>query len=101
MSTDSSIPIALQMYTLREAAAKDFSGTLREVAEIGYDGVELAGDGGLKAPELKDLLASLGLRLARSHVPLDRLENDLEAALDYHQELGCPFVVCPYLPENR
>jgi sugar phosphate isomerase/epimerase len=35
-----SIPIALQLYTLREETQKDFTGTLEKVAEIGYEGVE-------------------------------------------------------------
>ena len=39
------IPIALQLYTLRDLTAKNFIGTLKEVAEIGYDGVEFAGYG--------------------------------------------------------
>ena len=37
------IPIALQLYTLRNETARDFAGTLREVAKIGYAGVEFAG----------------------------------------------------------
>ena len=35
-------PIALQLYTLRDQLARDFEGTIRRVAEIGYAGVETA-----------------------------------------------------------
>ena len=42
------IPIAVQLYTVRDLAAKDFPGTLKEVARIGYKSVELAGYGNLK-----------------------------------------------------
>jgi sugar phosphate isomerase/epimerase len=35
--------IALQLYTLRDETADDFPGTLRKVAELGYQGVEFAG----------------------------------------------------------
>lgn len=35
--------MALQMYTLRNE--RDFTATLHKVAELGYDGVELAGYG--------------------------------------------------------
>jgi sugar phosphate isomerase/epimerase len=95
------IPIALQMYTLRNESARDFAGTLREVAEIGYAGVEFAGTGGLSAAELRGLLDDLNLRAAGSHTGLDALEGDLNAALDFTQAIGSEFVVCPYLPEER
>ncbi|MGC8667929.1 MAG: sugar phosphate isomerase/epimerase family protein [Chthonomonadales bacterium] len=95
------IPIALQMYTLREEAAKDFRGTLRRVAAIGYAGVELAGTGGLAATELKAVLDDLGLAVAGSHVGLDQLENNLAEVLRYNVALGNRYVVCPYLPEDR
>jgi len=94
-------PIALQMYTVRDDAARDFAGTLKAVSRIGYEGVELAGNGGLSAGALRTLLTDLNLRIAGSHVSLDQLENSLEAALDYHSELGCSHVVCPWLPESR
>lgn len=38
-----SLPIALQLYTVRDEMAKDFAGTLRAVAAIGYKYIEFAG----------------------------------------------------------
>ena len=95
------IPIALQMYTLRNETGKDFAGTLREVAKIGYAGVEFAGTGGLGAPELRRLLDDLNLRVAGSHTGLEVLEGSLTAALDFSQAIGNEYLVCPYLPEER
>jgi sugar phosphate isomerase/epimerase len=95
------IPIALQLYTLREQAAEDFVGTLRRVAEIGYAGVEFADYGGLSAPELKALLDELGLRAAGSHVALPLLENELDAVIDYSLTIENPYVVCPSIPSDR
>ena len=94
-------PVALQLYTLREQLKEDFAGTLRAVARIGYAGVELAGYGGLGAGEIKALLGDLGLRVAGDHVALNRLEGDLDAALDFAQEIGNQYVVCPSVPEAR
>ena len=74
-----SAPIGLQMFTLRDDAQKDFLGTLREVAKLGYDGVELAGYGNLKASELAAELKQLGLKVSGAHTPLNRLEDDLDA----------------------
>ena len=53
------ISIGLQLYTVREDCDKDFRGTVKKVAEMGYQGVELAGDGGLSSSEMKS--ASGGL----------------------------------------
>lgn len=45
--------LAVQLYTLRDECEKDFSGTLRKVADLGFDGVELAGFYDLSVEELK------------------------------------------------
>ena len=95
------IPVALQLYTVRDELRKDFVGTVRAVAAMGYAGVELAGYGGLSATELRHLLDDLGLRVAGDHVGLDRLEGQLDAVLDFSQEIGNAYVVCPSAPEAR
>ena len=38
-----SFPVALQLYSVRDAMAEDFAGTIKKVKEMGYDGVEFAG----------------------------------------------------------
>ena len=95
------IPVALQLYTLREEVKNDFKGTLRKVAEMGFDGVELAGHGGLGIVEVKEALQSCGLQAISSHVPLADLRNDLEKVLEEQLELGVKFIVCPYLTEEE
>lgn len=94
------LPVALQLYTVRDESSKDFTGTLRRVAEIGYTSVELAGTGGLAAKELKALLDDLGLAAVGPHAALGQLESELEATLDYFAEVGCPYITCPYMPEE-
>ena len=37
------IPIAVQVYSVRQEAEADFAGTMKRLAQMGYDGVELAG----------------------------------------------------------
>lgn len=95
------VPVALQLYTLRELTQRDFVGTLREVARLGFAGVEFAGYGGLTAEELKSLLDELGLQAAGSHVGLDALENELEAVIAYNKTIGNRNIVCPWLSEER
>jgi sugar phosphate isomerase/epimerase len=95
------IPVAVQMFTLREESQKDFAGTLKKVAELGFDGVEFAGFGGLTAKEVKTLLDDLGLQAAASHVPLGELENNLDQVIEDMKVIGSKYVVCPYLMPDR
>ncbi len=95
------IPIALQLYTLRDDLAKDFTGTLKQVAAIGYAGVELAGHGGMTTRELKGLLDDLHLSVAGAHVGIDALETDIQKQVDDALTLGYRYVVVPYLNEDR
>jgi len=53
------IPVGLQLYTVRDEWAKNFVGTLKKAANIGYEGVELAGTYSLSANELKKVLSDL------------------------------------------
>lgn len=96
-----SLPISLQLYTVRDEVEKDYVGTLRRVAEIGYAGVEFGGTGDLSPEEFKQVLADLGLKPTGQHIPLDRLETDLDRVLDDTQTIGNRYVVCPWLPEDR
>ncbi|PFA70337.1 xylose isomerase [Bacillus sp. AFS015802] len=93
--------IALQMYTLRNEAEKDFIGTLQKVAELGYEGVELAGYGGFSPKELKGVLDDLGLRAVSSHIPLSELRSNGDAVIHDQLELGSSYIVCPYLPPEE
>ncbi len=64
-------PIALQLYTLREAAAQDgFESVVRTVAQMGYVGVEPAGFPGTTAEEAGKLFKELGLQVPSAHVAL-------------------------------
>ncbi|MFJ7725157.1 sugar phosphate isomerase/epimerase family protein [Neobacillus sp. NPDC097160] len=98
----SNIPVAVQMYTLRQECEQDFVGTLKKVAELGFDGVEFAGYGGLTAKDVKALLEEFGLQAAASHVPLNELENNLGGVIEDQKVLGSKYIVCPYLlPDHR
>lgn len=89
-------PIAIQVYSVRDAAAEDFEGTMRSLKEMGYDGVELAGLYGMEsAVACKKVLDQVGLELVSAHVPFDALQND--AALDDYAATGIKYVVIPWM----
>ncbi|WP_226581352.1 sugar phosphate isomerase/epimerase family protein [Halobacillus litoralis] len=96
----STIPFAVQLYTLRNETAEDFPGTLKKVAELGFDAVEFAGFGGLEAKEVKRLLDELGLKAASSHVPLDELKNNLDKVIQDQKTIGSEYIVCPFIEDR-
>lgn len=90
--------IALQMYTVREAARADFVGTLRQVAQVGYPAIQPAGYGGLSAHALRQLLDELNLKVAGSHIGIEALEGSLENEVEYNAALGNHDLICPVAP---
>ena len=95
------LPVTLQMYTLRDDSARDFAGTLKTVAEIGYAGVELAGYNGLSVSEIKRLLDDNNLLVAGMHAGLELLENSFDQVVADSVTLGLEYVIVPYLADNR
>ena len=46
------LPVAVQVYSVRDDAERDFKGTMQKIKDMGYDGVELAGLYGMKPAEV-------------------------------------------------
>jgi sugar phosphate isomerase/epimerase len=92
------LQVALELYTVRDETRRDFAGTLRRVAQIGYAGVEFAGYGNLSSQEMSALLAETRLRVAGTHLGLDALQGpQLDASIRYCLDIGCPIIVLPSL----
>jgi sugar phosphate isomerase/epimerase len=91
--------LAVQLYTVRDLAARDLAGTLGAVSAAGFAAVELAGLPPTPVEELRDLLAGVGLAPMASHEPIEALRADLDGVLRWMQTLGCPRIVVPWLPE--
>jgi len=66
-ATEKKIPVGVQLWTLRKELAEDLAGTLRQVATIGYQGVELWFQKWPEAVELKKIVADCGLKIASAH----------------------------------
>jgi len=90
--------IGLQLYTLRSELGKDFEGTIRKVAELGYEGVEFAGYGGMQAEDLKALLDEVGLKAIGSHTGFQVLDENLDGEIKYLQTIGAKYAAFPWLP---
>ncbi len=94
--------IGLQLYSVRVDAEKDLRGTLREVAAMGYDGVELAGLYGHSASEVRAMVADAGLTPISAHVGLAEFRQGVEETVARYREIGCRYLAIPHLaPEDR
>jgi len=94
------LPIALQVYSIREEAEKNFASTMKEVKNMGYDGVELAGLYDKTPEEVRDCLSDLGLTPISAHVSLQEFMEDLPVTVKRYATIGCKYLVIPYLPED-
>src|SRR3954452_5585004 len=88
--------IGLQLYTVREQAAKDFEGTLKKVAAIGYQEVELYSFFDRKPSEVRRSLEDAGLKCVSAHYGVPALQEGLAARIDDAKELGLEFMICPF-----
>ncbi|WDH80444.1 sugar phosphate isomerase/epimerase [Paenibacillus urinalis] len=82
-------PIAVQPYTVREQLSQDYVGTLTQIAEIGYQGIELGRPPeGMTIAEQKSLLDHLGLKVIGSHAGFDTFDFDPDVIADYLEEVN-------------
>lgn len=94
------LPVAVQLYSVRDEMEKDFYGTIKLMKEIGYDGVEFAGLFEQNPEEIKAFCDEIGIVPISAHVPYyDMLENP-EAVLADYAKIGCKYVAVPYLTEE-
>ena len=82
------LPIALQLWSVRENMAKDYKETLRRVKELGFHGVEFAEFFGVDAHEMKQTLDDIGLKVAGSHTQPAELAEDLDGIIEYNKIIG-------------
>ena len=93
--------VGLQLYTIREAAARDLAGSLARVAAVGYREVELAGYYGHTPVEFRALLDRYGLAAPSTHISMERVRDDLPRVLDEAHVLGNGYVVCPNIADEK
>lgn len=90
------LPVSLQLWSVREDMKRDFAGTVAEVGRIGYAGVELAGYGNLEAKGAKDALDEAGLKVSGMHVGIAGLRADPEKVIGDALMFGTRHVIVPF-----
>ena len=93
------IPIGLELYSVRHDMARDAYGTLKAVAEMGYQGVEFAGGYAQSGAVLRAMLDDVGLVCCGWHTGYHAVQDDtLEATIALNKTVGNRRVIVPGFP---
>jgi sugar phosphate isomerase/epimerase len=93
------MPLGFQSWIVREKIGNDFPGTIKMVAEMGYQSIEMCspvgyenlGFGGLlkyKPKELKKIINEAGLSWISTHYGMDELRQHLDDRIEFAKESG-------------
>jgi sugar phosphate isomerase/epimerase len=89
--------VSVQLWSVKHELKKDFKGTLQQISEMGFDGVEFAGEFGpykKDAPGLKKYLDSLGLKVSAGHVNFSALDKDnFEQSVAFYKGLDTDTII--------
>ena len=97
------LKVGIQLYSVKNAMAKDPLATIRQVAATGYKYIETAnhhadkdcGCGfGVSAQDLKAQLVDYGAQVVSGHI-FPMREDNIGAIIDYYNELGARFLINP------
>src|SRR5688572_7767890 len=81
------VGIAVQLYSVRDFCGKDFDAALKQVAGMGFEGVEFAGyhKYASDAAGLRKKLDDLGLKAAGTHIGAGSfVGDDLKKTIEFH-----------------
>lgn len=93
-------PLGLQLFTVQSELGKDFDGTFRKIASIGYKEVEAAGFYEKSGAAFRKAIESAGLTLPSCAYSMEELLQGTEEKLAFCHALGVRYVVCsfPFVP---
>jgi len=93
------IPLGFQVWTIKDQLIKDFPGTLKMMAGLGYQSVEMCSPPGyvaagfgplmkLKAKEMLQIINDAGLKFESTHYGMNELRNNLDERVQFASESG-------------
>jgi sugar phosphate isomerase/epimerase len=102
--SQTSVPLGLQLYTVRQDLAKDFEGTVKKVHDIGIRHVQAnLTMNGKTSQQQKKLYDSLGISWKSVHAGGNDLRDTPQATIDEAKAAGITNITCsfPLYPADR
>lgn len=94
------VKFGVQLWSVKDVLNADFDGTLQQIAGMGFEGVEFAGEFGPYAERpaaLKARLATLNLHVTAAHVGFDALvEPRFDKTIAFYKALGVNTLIIPW-----
>lgn len=94
------LPVAVQIYSVRNEAKENLRDTLEKIKAMGYDGVEFAGLYHNNPEDIKKMCDEIGLVPISAHVPYLDMMGAPKGILKKYATLGCKYVAVPYLSDD-
>lgn len=93
--------VGLQLYTVRSLMERDFAGTLKQVAEAGYQEVEFAGYFGNEPGAVREILDQVGLDPVAAHLPREAFEKRIDEVIAAAEVIGHRYLILPWLDPGQ
>ena len=98
-------PFGFQTWIVREMLAKDFPGTLKIMANEGYQQMEMCSPEGyvdsgfgpltkIKPADMKKIINDAGLACPSCHFGFEELTDHLDARIEWSKQIGLSVMVC-------
>ena len=99
------IPIGFQTWSVKDILAKDFAGTLKMMAGLGYQLVEMCSPKGyasngfgplvnMKTTDMRSIIYDAGLSCPSCHFGFGELTDDLDGRIEWAQQIGLTQMIC-------
>jgi sugar phosphate isomerase/epimerase len=89
------------LYSVRNACAEDFEGTLRAVGDLGFEGVELFDLHGARPVDVAAWLDESGLLACGRHASLEAIEERLPELAEESRALGWRRLIVAWIDPER
>lgn len=88
------VPLGIQLWTVKDEAAKDLEGTLRAVYAAGFREIEFAGFYGKSAAEIGKLMKGIGFSLVSLHANAGEIAANGDQIIADAKTLGLRYINC-------
>ena len=106
-------PIGFQTFTVRDKLSKDFPGTMKTMADLGYKLTEMCSPQGyasigfgpiaqMKTSDIRKMINDAGLNCPSCHFGFTEMTDKVDERIEFAQQLGISHMICStfWLPKT-